>query len=75
MSNLFPQRLPQHSYMPPRSQIPARDLLEIVSEEISVVAMVAADMLSKKIITDTDWTRLAQAAARIGAARDHVDGR
>jgi hypothetical protein len=36
------------------------------------VALVAADMLAKKTITDTTWQRLAQAASRIGKARDHV---
>jgi hypothetical protein len=57
------------------SRIPARDLLEIISEETSVVAVMAADMMAKKTIADTDWTRLAQAVARIGRARDHAHGR
>ena len=74
LSDLFPRRLPQHSY--PRSQpcITARDLLEIVSEEASVVAIIAADMLAGKVITEFDFNRLAQAAARIGRARDHAYG-
>jgi hypothetical protein len=59
---------------PSHSRIPARDLLEVTSEETSVVAMVAADLLAKKSITEADWQRLAQAAARIGRARDHAHG-
>jgi hypothetical protein len=70
---LFPsgrQEVPAHS-----SRIAARDLIEIISEETSVVAMVAADMIGKRTINDVDWQRLAQAAARIGRARDHAYGR
>lgn len=70
---LFPEdrrELPQSS-----SRIPARDLLEIISAETSVVAMAAADMLEHKSINETDWQRLTQAAARIGRARDHANGR
>jgi hypothetical protein len=54
------------------NRIPARDLLEIISEEASVVAIVAAAMLEKREIHEGDWQRLAKAAARIGRARDHV---
>jgi hypothetical protein len=57
-----------------RSRIPVRDLLEIISEETSVVAIVAADMLEKRTISEVDWKRLAQASARIGRARDHAHG-
>jgi hypothetical protein len=62
--------------LPPRSsRIPARDLLEIISEETSVVAVVAADLLAEKTISEGDWQRFARAAARIGAARAHANGR
>ncbi len=58
-----------------RSRIPARDLLEIISEEASVIAIAAADLLAKKVVTESDWHRLATACARIGRARDHAYGR
>jgi hypothetical protein len=74
LSDLF-ERPVGHSLPPTHSRIPARDILEIISEETSVVAMVAADLLAKKAITDDTWQRLATAASRIGAARDHVHGR
>jgi len=57
------------------SRIPARDLLEVISEETSVVAIIATDLLASKTVSETDWQRLATAAARIGRARDHARGR
>jgi hypothetical protein len=54
------------------SRIPARDLLEIISEETTVVAFIAAYILERRPISESDWKRLAQAAGRIGKARDHA---
>jgi hypothetical protein len=71
-SALFPQPLPGHSYASTHSKIPPRDLLEVISEEVTVVALIAADFLAKKSISERDWQRLAQAAARIGKARDYA---
>jgi hypothetical protein len=71
-SALFPRRLPGHRYPAARSRIPARDLLAIISKEVSVAAIVAADMLANEAISEPDWKRLAQAAALIGKARDYV---
>jgi hypothetical protein len=72
LSDLFPQRLPGHSYTPSHSRIPARDLLQIISQETSVVAVIAADIIAKKNISNNDWQRLALAASRIGKACDYV---
>lgn len=72
MADLFPQRLPEHAYAPSGSGIPARDLLQIISQETSIVAVIAADLLAKKDISAIDWQRLALAGSRIGKARDHV---
>jgi hypothetical protein len=57
------------------TRIPAADLLAIISEETTVAAIVAADLLAKKSITESDWSRLATAASRIARARDHAHGR
>jgi hypothetical protein len=57
-----------------RSKIPARDLLEILSEEITLAGIIAADFLAQRSISESEWRRLARAAARIGAARDHLRG-
>jgi hypothetical protein len=73
MSDLFEAPLAHH-VASSKSRLPARDLLEIISEETSVVAVIAADFLEKRAIAKTDWQRLAQAAARIGRARDHAYG-
>jgi hypothetical protein len=56
-------------------RIPARDLLEILSAETSVVVILAADLLEGRAIGSKDWQRLALAAARIHRARDHAYGR
>jgi hypothetical protein len=74
IADLFPERLPQHNYRASHSKIPARDLLETISEETSVVALVAADLLKRRSVTEEDWTRLAQAASRLHRARDHLNG-
>jgi len=75
MQALFPERLagsgPAGGYAPTHSRIPARDLLEIISEEVSVVSMIAADFCSKRSISEEDWRRLATAARRIHRARDY----
>jgi hypothetical protein len=74
--DLYPKRLPgvgeARSYPQSHSRIPPRDLLEVVSEDITVVALLAADFLERRMISEDDWKRLGQAAARIGRARDHV---
>jgi hypothetical protein len=72
MADLFPQRPPGHSYAATRSKIPASDLLQIISGETSVVAIIAADLIAKKTISETDWQRLALAGSRIAKACDYV---
>ena len=61
-ADLFPQRMPGHSYTVTHSRIPARDLLQIISHETSIVAVIATDLSAKKTITAADWQRLALAA-------------
>lgn len=79
MSDLFPKALagsgPAGGYGPSHSRIPAADLLQIISEEVSVIAIIATDLLESRSIGEADWQRLAQAAARIARARDHGYGR
>jgi hypothetical protein len=72
---LFPPNQ-RHAELPATSsRIPTRDLLEIISEDSSVVAIVGADILANKSITEADWTRLAQAVSQIFRARDYAHGR
>jgi hypothetical protein len=76
MADLFPAPLPAvrsgGGYAPSRSRIPAHDLLEAISAEAGVIAIIAADFLEQRSITEDGWDRLAKAVARIGAARDHA---
>jgi hypothetical protein len=75
LADLFPNRLWDHHYPASRSRIPAADLLAVISAEVTVVAIVAADMLQRKAISGADWDRLSSAVARIGRAKDHAYGR
>ena len=79
ISDLFPQPLRRAGSDGGRGsttvRIPASDLLEILSAETSVVAILAADLLDGRAIGSRDWQRLALAAARIHRARDHAYGR
>jgi hypothetical protein len=73
MSDLFEAPLGHH-FPASKSQIPARDLIEIISEETNIITTTAADLLDGRFIDEDAWTRLAQAAARIHRARDHFYG-
>jgi hypothetical protein len=79
LGDLFPEPLPgegpARSYHDSHSQrMSARDLLAVVSEEVTVAALLAADLMATGSITSKAWVRLAQAASRIGRARDHIHG-
>jgi hypothetical protein len=77
LADLFPERLKGKwpgGYPHSASRISARSLLEVISEEVSVVALIASDVLERRIISTSDWTRLARAVARISRARDHIHG-
>jgi hypothetical protein len=68
---LFPSA-DRHEFKPSRPSIPAEALLQIAEVEILVVYLLAIDLCSGKTINDTDFERLGQAAARLGALRSHV---
>lgn len=72
MSDLFPERPADNRYRPSGSRVPARDLLLLIERETMVVAVIASDFLSQRVMDEGTWTRLAAAANRIGRARDHV---
>jgi hypothetical protein len=75
LRDLFPNRLPGigevHSYPQSHSRIPARDLLEILDHEVTIAALIAADILADRTVSEEQWARLAIAVGRIGKARDH----
>jgi hypothetical protein len=79
LADLFPQRLAgageAGGYGPTRSRLPAADLLQVISEEVSIVAIIASDIVSNKTITEGEWLRLARATSRIGRVKDYFHGR
>jgi hypothetical protein len=70
-SALFPDK--GHQSAPPsRSKIPAGDLLKILHEEALVVGIIAADLLSRRSISEPDWKRLSVAVGRIGTVASYA---
>jgi hypothetical protein len=71
-SDLFPERLPGIGHQAVKSRhFSASELLEIVSHETTVAALILADVLELKEMNEQTWTRLATAASRLARARDH----
>ena len=71
LADLFERPIANH-VPPSSSRISPRDLLQLLDEEILVAAIIAHDFLNKRALAETEWQRLAKAAARIGVARDHA---
>ena len=63
-SALFDKQLGEHKPNT-RSTWTARDVLDLVLAESHVVAIIASDFRERRSIPDTEWQRLAQAAARL----------
>lgn len=58
-------------HAPSHSRVSAADRLEIAAHEIAVAALILADVLSDRTVSEDRWQRLAQCAGRIGKLRDH----
>lgn len=69
LSDLFADKLPDHSYKPTHRRIPASDALAAIDHEAHVVAIVAADIQNRRTIDNQTFDRLAIAVSRIGNAR------
>ena len=71
LTDLFPDRLPDRQpQRRGRRQIPAIDALAAIDHEALTVAVIASDMRRHREIDDTCFERLAEAARRIGVARE-----
>ena len=68
LSDLFDKPIGHH-IAPSHSRIRAADVLACVSADVDLVAVIAADFVDRKTISESTWHQLAQAAARLGAAR------
>lgn len=55
---------------PPRSTIPARDLLEVLDHEAVVAVLILNEVIERRRLNESQVQRLVTAAARIGKARD-----
>ena len=64
LTDLFDRPL-DHSRERVRRAWSASDVLELVLEESSVVAVIASDVLEQRKIAEADWKRLAQASQRL----------
>ena len=72
LADLFEKPLGDRPATPSRARISARDALKLASMELTVAALIAADFLAGHAITEERWSRLAQAASRIGWAKDQA---
>lgn len=74
LTDLFPEPLPRRDggYAPVRSRVPAGEVLRAVSAEIHAAAILLADVVERRQLTEEAWQRLALAAQRVGAAAAHV---
>ena len=70
LGDLFEKPMAHH-VVPSQSRIQAREVLSALDHEIQVVAILA-EKIAAGAATADELARLSQAAARIGAARDHV---
>jgi hypothetical protein len=71
ITDLFDRPLATH-LAPSATRVPAGELLKTLSAEVSELAVIAADFLERRTISEPQWARLADAARRIGHAADYV---
>lgn len=64
LSDLYDRPL-GHSRERVRRAWNASDVLSLVLEESTIVAVIAADVLDRRTIAEADWQRLAQASQRL----------
>lgn len=69
LSDLFEKPI-GHSFRPTHSRITARDALEALDHEVLVAVLILDEILTKRKVSPRQIVRLAQAAGRIGTARD-----
>ena len=70
MSDLFEKPL-SHQSAASHCGVPARDRLMIIDHEVVVATLIIADVVKDKGADEAQLKRLAEAAGRIGRARDH----
>ena len=66
LSDLFPERL--GDYQPARSRVPASDILQAVAHELDAAAVLLAQVVDRREITEAEWQGIARAARIVGGA-------
>lgn len=76
LADLFPERPSSHQARRPvnRAFFPS-DVFEIARQEIGVAAIVAADLVKKREVTEQDYARLLEASVRLGRIAEAAYGR
>mgnify|MGYP003382232040 FL=1 len=72
LSDLFDRPLAHH-YAPRKTAIPARDLLSVVSDDVTVIAIEGARWLDARSLDEESWTRVAAAVSRITWTAGHAN--
>lgn len=72
MSDLFEKPV-AHQFAASHSRVPARDILEALDHEILVAVLILDEIVKHRRASEDQVKRLAQASARVGAARDMVN--
>lgn len=69
VSDLFPERLPDRTYQPPKYAVPATDVLRVMRHELAVAEILISDLMAGKLeLNDID--RGLVCAARLRKALD-----
>lgn len=71
MANLFQAKRPA-SMRGPAARLPAREILELIDQEVLLIALTALDLAEQGFLSEEAYERLFIAAARIGQARDYA---
>ena len=72
MTDLMPERV-SHYAPQVRPRVGAADILRALERELTVVAVVASDIETKREVSPEDWQRFSEAAAALIAARAWLD--
>ena len=76
LADLYPRPLlgagPADGHSRVHSRLAAGDALEALDHELTLAVMILSDIMERRRISETELSRLMQAAARIGAARDLI---
>ena len=71
--DLYPERLPNHSYKPVRQPFNARDVLRALAFEVTIVLLCSKVLLQGLALSEEDQQRLSDAFTRIVGAEGLIN--